>query len=61
EKGGGRIRLAAAHLEGVVEGLVGVEPAALDEVAHAAEEACTISIVLRPTIRVTVNVRSASA
>jgi osmotically inducible protein OsmC len=57
EKGGGRIRVEAAHLEGVVDGLAGVEPAALDEIARVAEAACTISAVLRPTVRVTVNVR----
>lgn len=61
EKGGGRIRVDASHLEGVVEGLAGVEPAALDEIARAAEEACTISTVIRPTVQVTVRVRSASA
>ena len=58
EKGGGRIRIDAAHLEGVVEGLSGVGPAALAEVAREAEEACTISAVLRPTVRVTVRVRA---
>jgi lipoyl-dependent peroxiredoxin len=57
EKGGGRIRVVAAHLEGVVEGLAGVESDALGEVARAAEEACTISALLRPTVAVTVSVR----
>jgi osmotically inducible protein OsmC len=61
EKGGGRIRVEASHLEGVVEELAGVEPAALDEIARAAEEACTISTVLRPTVQVTVRVRPAPA
>jgi osmotically inducible protein OsmC len=58
EKGGGRIRIEAAHLEAVVDGLAGVAPDALDEIARAAEEACTVSVVLRPTARVTVSVRA---
>ena len=58
EKAGGRIRLAGADVEGVVEGLRGVDPAALDEIARAAEEACTISTVLRATVPVTVRVRA---
>lgn len=61
DKGGGQIRVEASHLEGVVEGLAGVERAALDEIARAAEEACTISAVLRSTVQITVRVRSASA
>ena len=56
EKGAGRIRIEAAHLQAAVEGLAGVDPAALEEIARAAEEACTISAVLRPTVRVTVGV-----
>lgn len=58
EKGGGAIRLQAAHLDGVVEGLTGVAPATLAEIAEAAEALCTISAVLRATIPVTVEVRS---
>jgi osmotically inducible protein OsmC len=57
EKGSGRIRIEAAHLEAVVEGLAGVEPGALDEIARAAEEACTISAALRPAVRVTASAR----
>ncbi|HEX8674672.1 MAG TPA: hypothetical protein VF710_22415 [Longimicrobium sp.] len=51
----------ASHLEGLVEGLAGVDPAALDEIARAAEEACTISTVLQPTVQITVRVRSTAA
>jgi lipoyl-dependent peroxiredoxin len=57
-KGGGLIRIQSAHLDGVVHGLAGAGPAALDEIARAAEEACTISAVLRPTVPVTVRVRA---
>ncbi|MHB1225645.1 MAG: OsmC family protein, partial [Gemmatimonadaceae bacterium] len=57
DKGSGAIRIREAHLEGVVEGLTGIDAAALDEVGRAAEEACTISAVLRATVPVTVIVR----
>lgn len=56
DKGGGRIRLQAAHLDAFVEGLEGVDAAALDEIARAAEDACTISALLRATVPVTVSV-----
>ena len=59
DKGGGRIRLRAAHVEGVVEGLAGLDAAALEEVGRAAEEACTISAALRASVPVTVSVRTA--
>ena len=58
EKGGGQIRIVAAHLDGNVVGLIGIDSALLDEIAHAAERACTISTILRATIPVTVTVRS---
>lgn len=58
DKGGGRIRIQSAHLEGVVQGLEGVDAAALDEIARAAEEACTISAVLRVTVPVSVRIRA---
>jgi osmotically inducible protein OsmC len=60
DKGGGQIRIQSAHLEGVVEGLSGVDPAAIDEIARAAEEACTISALLRVTIPVSVRVVAAT-
>jgi organic hydroperoxide reductase OsmC/OhrA len=49
--------LAASH----ATCLSGVEPAALEEIARAAEEACTISALLRPTVRVSVSVRPGAA
>jgi uncharacterized OsmC-like protein len=61
EKGHGLIRIQRAHLEGVVEGLSGVDASALDEIARATEEACTISAVLRATASVTVSLRVAGA
>ena len=58
EKGKGRIELRQVHLEGEVSGLTGVSHAELDEIARAAEEACTISVLLRATVPVTVSVRA---
>jgi osmotically inducible protein OsmC len=57
-KGEGRIRIESAHLDAVVMGLIGVDPTALEEIAHTAEEACTISVLLRPTVRVSVQIRA---
>jgi osmotically inducible protein OsmC len=57
EKGSGRIRLVSAHVEGVVEGLAGLDVSALDECGRAAEDACTISAMLRASVPVTVEVR----
>jgi lipoyl-dependent peroxiredoxin len=58
DKGGGRIRIVAAHLEAVVEGLSGFDQVGLDAAAHAAEEACTISTVLRATVPISVTSQS---
>lgn len=61
EKGAKGIRVRGSHLEGVVEGLAGVDAEALEEIGRAAEEGCTISILLRPTVLITVTVRTAIA
>ena len=58
EKGGGAIRLQSSHLTGEVEGLEGIDPAALPEIAHAAEQACTISVAIRGTVSITTDVRA---
>jgi lipoyl-dependent peroxiredoxin len=57
EKGGGRIRIVASHLDAVVDGLRGLDQPALDAAARAAEEACTISTILRATVPISVTVR----
>jgi osmotically inducible protein OsmC len=57
EKGGGRIRIGASHLGALVDGLAGIHPGALEDVARAAEEACTISALLRARVPVTVSIR----
>ena len=56
EKGTGRIRLLSSHLHGEVEGLAGLEPTALTDIARAAEEACTISAAIRGTVDIRVAV-----
>jgi osmotically inducible protein OsmC len=61
EKGGGRIRIRASHLDALVDGLAGIDPGSLEDVARAAEEACTISALLRASVPVTVNVRVGAA
>jgi lipoyl-dependent peroxiredoxin len=58
EKSGGRIQIIASQLEAIVEGLAGIEPAMLDEIAREAEEACTISALLRRSVPITVTVQS---
>lgn len=58
DKGGGRIRLVRADLEARVDGLAGLDAAGLAAAAHAAEEACTISVLLRATVPVSVRVHS---
>lgn len=58
EKGAGAIRLQSSHLTGEVEGLEGVDPATLPEIAHAAEQACTISVAIRGTVTITTDIRA---
>jgi len=61
EKGDGRIRVVSAHLAASVEGATGVDVGALEEAAHEAERACTISTLLRPTVPVSLEVRSGAS
>lgn len=50
------IRLQSSHLKAEVDRLAGVEPSLLPEIAHAAEERCTISIALRPLVAISIDV-----
>lgn len=52
DKGSEGIRIRASHLVGVVEGLNGIPPASLPEVAAATEKGCTISIALRGSVAI---------
>ncbi len=56
EKGAGTIRILSSHLEAVVEGLDGIASDQVNEVALAAESACTISNAIRGAVAITVNV-----
>ena len=58
EKGARGIRVKASHLHGEVEGLAGVEPGTLPDVARIAEEGCTISAAIRGSVSVTVVLRA---
>ncbi len=58
EKGGGAIRVQSSHLTGKVEGLEGLGPEALADVARAAEEGCTISAAIRESVAISVDVRA---
>ncbi len=56
EKGMRAIRILSSHLEAIVEGLEGIAPEQLNEIAHAAERECTISSAIRGAVPITVNV-----
>lgn len=58
EKGSGQIRIQSSHLRGEVEGLAGVEPGALPEIARAAEEGCAITVAIRATVAISVEVNA---
>jgi organic hydroperoxide reductase OsmC/OhrA len=57
EKGGGLIRIVGSQLDAVVEGLAGVDAGMLEDIARAAEQACTISALLRASVPVVAKVR----
>jgi len=59
EKGADGIRIQSSHLHAVVEGLEGIEPAQLQEVARATEEGCTISNAIRVSVAITCEVTAA--
>lgn len=58
EKGAHGIRLQSSHLDATVEGLAGVAPDALPEIARAAEAGCTISAAIRGAVAITVEIRA---
>ena len=53
EKGPQGIRIRSSHLQGVVEGLEGIEHAQLQEIAQATEDGCTISNAIRGSVAIT--------
>ena len=50
------IRIQSSHLDARIEGLAGIEPETLREIARAAEEGCTISAAIRGSVAITVEV-----
>ncbi len=56
DKGSGAIRLVSSHLEAAVEGLEGIEPGRLADVARIAKDACTISTAIREAVSITLSV-----
>jgi organic hydroperoxide reductase OsmC/OhrA len=58
EKGADGIEIRSSHLQGVVEGLEGLDAAALQEVAQAVEEGCTISNAIRARVSISHEVRA---
>ena len=58
DKGAGAIRIQSSHLSGRVEGLAGVAPEALPDIARAAEEGCTITAAIRGAVAISVDVRA---
>ena len=56
EKGSRGIRIQSSHLSGVVDGLEGIGPAKLQEIAQAAEDECTITIAVRGSVKISFDV-----
>jgi osmotically inducible protein OsmC len=56
-KGDEGIRLKTSKLDLVVEGLKGMDAAALDEMAKKAEGSCPVSITLRPSLAIEVTTK----
>lgn len=56
EKGAGAIRIQSSSLRGRVDGLNGIDAATLPEIARAAEAACTISALIRPSVTITLDI-----
>lgn len=46
------IRIKSSHLDGVVEGLEGIENRELEEIAQTAEDRCTISNAIRGNVMI---------
>ena len=56
DKGANGIRIRSSHLDGVVEGLEGIDEAQLQEIGRATEEGCTISIAIRASVAISFSV-----
>jgi len=61
EKGPEGIRVRRSHLVGVVEGLVGIDPARLPELGATVERECTISTAIRGAVEISYEIVALTA
>jgi len=58
DKGDAGIKVVSSHLKGEVEGLEGIDPAKLTELATGAEKGCPISNAIRGAVTITVEAQA---
>ena len=58
DKGDAGIKVVSSHLKATVEGLEGIEPGKLSELATSAEKGCPISNAIRGTVAITVEAQA---
>lgn len=61
EKGQGGIRIQSSHLEGLVEGLEGIDQSQLQQLARATDAGCTVSNAMRASVAITYVVAAVGA
>ena len=54
DKGDAGIKVVSSHLRAEVDGLEGIDPSKLDEIAKTAEQRCPISNAIRGNVNITV-------
>ena len=54
DKGDTGIKIAKSHLKATVEGLEGIDPSKVQEIAAAAEKGCPVSNAIRGSVNITV-------
>lgn len=59
DKGDAGIKVVSSNLKAVVEGLEGIDPQGLSELATNAEKGCPISNAIRGTVAISVNASAA--
>jgi len=59
DKGDAGIKVVSSNLKAVVEGLEGIDPQGLSELATNAEKGCPISNAIRGTVAITVEAQAA--
>jgi osmotically inducible protein OsmC len=58
DRGDAGIKVVSSHLKAVVEGLEGIDPGTLGELATGAEKGCPISNAIRGTVAITVEAKA---